>query len=113
MGRRRIYRNWKHPPSLVHTIEALIIDYPRRERIIRYSSASELTLEEYRRLNGIIDNAVESVEPDLAKIVKCDIVERIGFDKSRASLLASKCTYYNRKRLLIHDVAVSLHLVDE
>lgn len=115
MGRKKLYDNKiKHPYSLVHTIEAIIEDYPRRDRIIRFSSASKETTSEYRRLNDIIDTVIaETSEPELAKIVKNDIVERIGYDKSRAHMLASKCTYYNLKRKIIHCVAVKLHLVDK
>ncbi|MBQ3015268.1 MAG: hypothetical protein IJD79_00650 [Clostridia bacterium] len=112
MGRKKIYNNWNHPQSLVNIIETIISDYPRRDRIVRFSSASETVIEEYRRLNAIIDRAVNELEPELARIVKCDMIDRIGYDKSRASLCASKSTYYNRKRKLIHDIAVYMCLVD-
>lgn len=115
MGRKKLYDNKiKHPYSLVHTIEAIIADYPRRDRIIRFSSASEETLSEYRRLNDIIDNVIsETSELELARIVKNDIIERLGYEKSRAHMLSSKCTYYNLKRKIIHCVAVNMHLVDK
>lgn len=111
MGRKRVYERYKHPYSLVTMVEAIVADYPRRERVIKYSSEDEAIITEYSRINSIIDEMVNVLESELAEIIKDDIVNRVGYERSRAALFAAKKTYYRRKSMLIHDIAKGLLLI--
>ena len=111
MGRKKTYFKYNHPYSLVSMIESIVADYPRRERVLKYCSDDESILLEYRRINSIIDDMVDVFESELAEIIKEDIVNRVGYERSRAALFAAKKTYYRRKSMLIHDIAKGLLLI--
>lgn len=111
MGRKKVYFKYNHPDSLVHIVETLISDHPRRERMITYSAEGENVLAEYKRINAIIDGATASFEPELARIICVDIINHNGYARSKAALYAAKRTYYRRKAMLIHDIAKALDLI--
>lgn len=111
MGRKKVYYKYNHPDSLVHIVEALISDHPRRERMITYSAEGDNVLAEYRRLNTIIDEATASLEPELARIICIDIINHNGYARSKAAQFTAKRTYYRRKTMLIHDIAKALDLI--
>ena len=111
MGRKKIYYRYDHPDTLVHIVEAIIADHPRRERMLAYTVEGESILAEYRRLNAAIDGAVNSFEPELARIICADIINHNGYFRSKAATMTAKRTYYRRKTMLIHDVACALNLI--
>lgn len=111
MGRKKIYIRYDHPDTLVHIIEAIIADEPRRERMLAYSAENDPILAEYKRLNTAIDEAVNSIEPELARIICADIINHNGYFRSKAAQYAAKRTYYRRKTKLIHDIANALNLI--
>lgn len=110
MPRRRIYIRYEQPESVVRIVEAIIADYPRRERMIAYSTQDDGILTEYKRLNNIVDDAINSIEPHLCSIIRGDIIDHIGYERSRAACISSKGAYYRRKHKFVHDIAVALSL---
>ena len=109
MGRKRIYIKYNHPYSFVRVIEAIMADYTRRERTVAFSSEADDVIAEYQRINKIIDDAVTMVEPELAVVILHDVINHIGYERSRAVVFAAKRTYYRRKAKLIHDIGAALH----
>lgn len=108
MGRRRIYQHHKIPSTVSHMVYALIRDYPRRKRIVEYSSASsEGSYAECIRLNNIVDACVYDEEAILGAIIIQDIINQRGYDQSDASVYSSKNKYYNVKNKIIEDIAIS------
>lgn len=111
MGRNKIYFKYDDPITAVRIVEAVICDVPRKERAIAYSSASPELLTQYIAINSAIYDAIAKVEPTLCRNIMNDIIDHIGYDRSSASIYASKGAYYRRKRMFIHDVAVALMIV--
>lgn len=112
MGRRRIYQHYNLPSTVVGMVYAVIKDYPRRKRIIEYSSASsDAVSEECMRLNHLVDSCIDEEEAILSAIIIRDIVNLRGYDQSEASCYASKNKYYNVKTKLIEDIAFKFNLL--
>ena len=106
MGRRRIYQHHSIPGSVVLLVQAVVQDYPRRKRILEYSSGATDTVEEAcTRLNHIIEDVVNSDERLLSIIILEDIFRNVGYNKSEATSIASKNLYYSRKSKIIEDIA--------
>ncbi len=112
MGRKREYYKWQIPGSVVAIVESLCADYERRKAVISMGGAEETVLAEYRRLNDIIDAALEDVEQGVRKYMLCDVANHSGYVLSQASLFFAKNTYYARKRKLVHDIAAGLKLIE-
>lgn len=112
MGRRRIYQHYSIPSTVVGLVYAIIKDYPRRKRIVEYSSAlSEAAYTECMRLNHIVDACVDEEEAILSAIILRDIINQRGYDQSEASAYSSKNKYYNVKNKLIEDIAFKFDLL--
>lgn len=108
MGRSRIYQHHKIPITVSQMVYALIRDYPRRKRIIEYSSASsDSSCAECIRLNSIVDACIDESEAILGAIIIQDIINQRGYDQSDACLYSSKNKYYNVKNQFIEDIAIS------
>jgi hypothetical protein len=108
MGRRRIYQHHNIPSSVTGMVYALIRDYPRRKRIVEYSSAStDRSVLECVRLNDIVDSCIDKDEAILGAIIIQDIINQRGYDQSYASVYSSKKKYYNVKNKIIEDIAIS------
>lgn len=112
MARPRIYCRREIPKSMVIIVTAVIADYERRERILKDRNASETVLGKAAELNAIVDAALEDIEPALRKDIVSDITDGRGYNRSSCSMIIHKDSYYNRRRKLVHDIAVSLHLID-
>lgn len=110
MGRKRICPEWDVPVDVVRLVRFLCAGYERRARSIRYKTFSERVLEEYRRQNAAIDAALSVVEEDMRAALLYDISEGRGYNKSDAAYLCESA-YIKRKRRVIHDIAVNLHLI--
>lgn len=108
MGRRRIYQHYDVPGTVRVMIQAMIQDYPRRQRLI---DANEDIGNEWMSLNVIIADIVNSCDPILNNIILSDIINARGYDRSNATNIASKMTYYNAKRKLIQDIAEKCNLL--
>lgn len=112
MARPRIYCRWEIPKSIVIIVTAVIADYERRERILKDSNTSSKTvLDKAAELNAIVDAALEDIEPALRKDIVSDISDGWGYRRSNCRLVLHKDTYYNRRRKLIHDIAVAMRLI--
>lgn len=112
MGRRRIYQHHKIPNTVAHMVYAMIKDYPRRKRIVEYSSAqSEQTNEECIRLNHIVDSCIDADESILGAIIIQDIINQRGYDQSEATVYSSKNKYYNVKDKIIEDIAIMCYWI--
>ena len=111
MGRHKIYFKYDDPITVVRIVEAIISDFPRKERVIAYSSAAPELLSRYIAVNTVINNAVTKFEPQLCRIIVHDIIDRVGYEKSDAAMYTSRGAYYRRRKMLIHDIAVELMLI--
>lgn len=112
MGRRRVDQHYKIPNSVVKVVETIIQDYPRRKRLIEYSTlTNELVVNEYVRLNRIIETAIEREEPVVSSMIVFDIINSRGYNFSEATNIASKNLYYRVKRQLIENIAENIHLL--
>ena len=108
MGRRRIYQHYDVPGTVVSMVQAMIQDYPRRQKLI---DSDGCISEEWARLNSIIAEAINAYEPMLSSIILVDIIHSKGYDSSSASIIASKNLYYNLKHKLIQDIARKCNLL--
>lgn len=107
MGRRRIYQHHKIPSTVVMMVHAMVQDYPRRKRVVEYSSVSSDSVKtECIRLNKIVESAIDEEEPMLNALIIGDIINERGYNQSEATSLASKNLYYSLKRQLIEDIAI-------
>lgn len=112
MARTRIYYKWDIPGSVVIIVNAVLADYARREKIIRDANASEAVLKKAVELNAIVDKALEDIEPGIRREIIRDISLGRGYNKSNCCVLMQNETYYRRRRKLVHDIAVSLSLIN-
>ena len=108
MGRRRIYQHYDVPGTVASMVQAMIQDYPRRQKLIDTDGCIS---EEWIRLNSVIAEVINSHEPMLSSIILSDIIQCRGYDSSKASILASKNLYYNLKHKLIEDIARKCNLI--
>lgn len=111
MARNRIYERWYIPKSVVAIVLSVCCDYERRQRAIERKAVTDAIRGEFERLNGIIDLALLDIEPGIRKCLLDDIAGARGYMNSPCSAIIAKNTYYNRKRKLIHDIAVGLNLI--
>lgn len=111
MPRKKIYDRWEIPYGVVQIVCAVCCDYARRDKAICNLTEEHKVLDEYKRLNGIIDDALGEIEVGVRSVMFDDIRLSRGYMCSPCSYLLAKNTYYNRKRKLIHDIAVGLNLI--
>lgn len=111
MARQKMYFKWDMPTSIVEIVKAICADYARRERVIKFGTATGSILERYVELNGAINTALQDIEVGLRDTILKDIQQGRGYYFSAAQELICKSGYYNRKRKLIYDIAVSLSLL--
>lgn len=112
MGRKRIYQHHKIPNTVVMMVQTMIQDYPRRKRMLEYSSASsDVVNDECIKLNSIIEDAMNANEPMLNALIIGDIINERGYYQSEATSISSKNLYYRLKRKLIEDIAVRCNLI--
>ena len=99
------------PHTVFLMVKSICGDYERRRLILRRGEASPEVAEELQRLIDVIDEALTIVEDGIRMEMLRDIIYCRGYDSSMASPLLSKNAYYNRKRRIVHDVAIALHLM--
>ena len=67
------------PTGIEHLISAICEDYPRRQREIESGTGDPRTLAEYRRLNALVDDALEECcEPAIREEMRQDLALRRG-----------------------------------
>ena len=99
------------PPGVEHMIFAICEDYPRRARAIADGVGNPATLAEYRRLNDLIDDALEeSCEPDLREEMRRDLGLRRGAHYTQLWQI-SVGTYKIRKKMSKLAIARRLNLL--
>lgn len=111
MAKPKKYLKWEIPTSVVEIVKAICADYDRRERVIKFGSVTGATLERYVELNGAVNDALQDIEVGLRSTILKDIQQGRGYYFSAAQDLICKSGYYNRKRKLIYDIAISLSLL--
>ena len=108
MPKKKIYYRHEIPSSVVNIVKSVCADYDRRARVIGIDGS---VLDTYLQLNGIIDKALEEVEPGIRRIILDDVRLGRGYDFSPASPFLAKNTYYSKKRKLVYDIAKGLRLI--
>lgn len=86
-------------------------EYGRRKVAIEHHSKPDNVIEEYKRINGAIDEALECVEVGVRMMLLDDIAYSRGYFFSQASPFMTGETYYSRKRELVYNIAKALQLV--
>ena len=99
------------PQGIEHLIAALCEDYPRRKHEIEVGTADPATLAEYRRLNDLVDDALEeSCEPEIREEMRRDLALRRGALYTQIWQFGEG-TYKNRKRMCKLAIAKRLRLL--
>ena len=111
MPRTRVYWKWGIPKTVVVVVIAICADYDRRTKAMQLNTVPYEVARHYADLNEVIDNALADVEPGMRSLLLADLQQGKGYDKSMASPIIGKNGYYNRKRKVIHDIAVGLRLI--
>jgi hypothetical protein len=111
MPRPRVYFKWGIPKTVVVVVIAICADYDRRTKAMQFKTVPSEVAVRYAELNGAIDHALAEVEPGMRSLLLADLQQGKGYDKSMASPIVGKNGYYNRKRKVIHDIAVGLNLI--
>ena len=111
MPKPKLYFQSDIPATVTEIVRAMCADYPRRSRAIQFEDIPNAVRIRYIELNSIIDTALESVEIGIRKDLLRDVQRRRGYDFSPAAECISKNTYYRRKKKLIYDIAIGLHLI--
>ena len=112
MPRPKLYRKWVIPDNVVDIVKSVCADYDRRKRAIQASLLTAEVMREYIRLNDAVDKALtDNVEEALREYMLTDIQLNRGYDLSPTSPYLAKNTYYQRKRKVVHDIALELHLI--
>ena len=111
MAKRRRFYMWDIPHSVAAIVKSVCADYSRRQNAIESESVSGEVRAEYVRINTVIDAALDEIEKGIKEMFLRDIVDGRGYAFSPASLYLAKNSYYNRKRKLVHDIAVGLNLI--
>lgn len=108
MGRKRIYQHYSVPGSVVSVVQAMIQDYPRRQRLI---DDNESLNDEWAHIHQIITDTINSYEPMLSSIILSDIINCRGYYSSKATIIASKSLYYSLKHKIIQEIATRCNLI--
>jgi hypothetical protein len=95
----------------MNIIKAHCQEYSRRRVALEFKSKPIDVLEEYERLNGIIDAALSSIEVGIRMQILDDVAWSRGYFFSQASPFMTKETYYSRKKEFIHSFAKGLNFV--
>ena len=111
MARQKIYFKHEIPSSVVDIVKTLCADYVRRERALRWDQLSEGVKNEYSRLNNAIDAALSIISASSRLDMVKDIGLGRGYDSSPCSPFLAKNTYYQRKREIVHNIAINLKLL--
>ncbi len=111
MPRQKMYFKWEIPTSVVNVTVAILADYSRRERAIKYSSITGAVLDRYIELNNAVDLVLKDTEPAVRKEMLVDMENDRGYNRSQAQYFMSRNTYYQRRRKIIHDLAKELSLL--
>lgn len=112
MARKKIYYDWHIPSSVVKIVTAYCADYDRRAKLISDVNTTECCLNQYKLINSIIDKALDDIEVGIRRDMLYDISLGRGYFKSNCCVFIDKNSYYRRRRKLVHDIAVYLHLID-
>lgn len=105
----------KIPPWVHTTAQGVLAGYDERERALRREDGAPVVLQEYRRINRAIDNAVlaatEDCSPKIAARLRQDMVERRGYYNSLLADVMSERKYYELKRTATVYLVANLYLL--
>jgi hypothetical protein len=92
--------------------KAICADYERR----RTAASRKDTTDEVKRalndFNAIVDEALLSVQEEgLRKEILRDMIERRGWERSNAQMYICENSYYARRRRVLYQVALGMHLI--
>ena len=111
MARTKKYFNYEIPKGIVEIVKAICADYVRRDRALRWDELNDGVRFEYLRLNGAIEGALGIIDTSSRLDMIGDIAQGRGYEFSPCSPFLAKNTYYQRKRQIVHDIAVNLGLL--
>ena len=100
--------------TTLNVIRAYCADYPRRKRLIECRQLTHTTkeeIEQFKNTNEIIDKALLVVDEGLRAYMLIDIAVGHGYEKSMASPLIAKNSYYLQKNKAIEQMAKGFHLI--
>ena len=108
---RKLKTRWDIPHSIVKIVTMICADYDRRRIAIEFASEPDAVISEYKRLNGIVDDALAEIDEGIRRVLLVDVSIGRGYDFSPASPFMARGTYYQRKCKLVHDIAKGMMLV--
>jgi len=111
MARTKKYFNYELPKGVVEIVKAVCADYVRRDRALRWDELTDGVRFEYLRLNGAIEGALGIIDASVRLDMLADIAIGRGYEFSLCSPFFAKNTYYQRKRQIVHDIAINLRLI--
>lgn len=111
MPRVKIYDTWEIPSGAAKIAKAICADYDRRASAIRKGEGGEELLEEYKRLNAVVDTALEELDTAMRADLLASFKTGAGYEKSHAHMYVCKNSFYARKRQVVYLVAKELSLV--
>lgn len=111
MGRHKEF--W---PTLPHGVQMIVkavcADYDRRRKLATRKDTPEDVKSALNDFNALVDDALMSVQEEgLRKEILRDMIERRGWERSNAQLYICENAYYARRRRVLYQVAVGMHLI--
>lgn len=114
-GEVRKLKRVKLPPWVNVSVQGVLAGYDERERTLRRQDASPGVLQEYKRLNRLIDGALgaaaEDCAPKIVDMLRRDMIERRGYYGSLLSDVMSEYKFYELKRAATIYIAAKLYLI--
>ncbi len=105
--RKKVYYGRDMPESVVAVVYALCGDYERRRKILR-GRPRDGTRAVCERINRVIDEALETVEPAMRRELLEDMARGRGYSRSPLCCMISKNAYYDRRRAVVRAIAEGL-----
>ena len=98
------------PKTLAIYIEAVVMDYARREAALEGNDISESTRKQYIKFNIAVDMGFAFLEPALKDTMFKDIVSKRGYYSSEASAIICRNAYYKRRARILYNIAIALNM---
>lgn len=112
MGRHKEFYPCALPRGVQMIAKAVCADYERRKALALRKDTPEDIKVALNDFNALVDEALKTVEEEgLRKEILRDMVERRGWERSRAQMYICENSYYARRRRVLYHVAVGMHLI--
>lgn len=112
MGRKREFFPCPLPRGVQMIAKAICADYGRRRAIAARKDTPDEVKRALNDFNALVDEALLSVQEEgLRKEILRDMIERRGWERSNAQMYICENSYYARRRRVLYQVALGMHLI--